>query len=693
MLSRAYRHGRDENPAPLRKRHKSGPTSQDLMMQELSSSGESLMRTSVASTQPIIASVADFLGTDVTDDVFQREVVQKTQTHYIGRQEAETEVIIDKLIDRYEGKDKALLYVVSDIPTEIKVQIFVNTLLHRGANPSTCDSSWQTPLHHAVKRNFKGVCSKLLENDALPHARDKDNNMPYHLALNNNNDDIAALILNYMPNAVVRELHTAADDKGSQAECKFHTLLRNEMLQTVLGVLDCMMDPIGDSGHMRVFYHVLEADEFGRSPRHPSFGSNSKSCLHVIAKEGYKSVVYHDVVRLLIRKKWKGYARSRFQINCVLFCITLFSMTFSAISAVMTSDPTVYDSRVQLARAVFEVWSYLAVVITFFLELNQFRKHRLDYWKDKFNWIDLSSSSLLLLVPPLRFTHRQEQWHVFSVGYLLWTLRLFKYAAVFRQTGAYAQILWRIVAHDFLQFTIVFAVILLAFSGSFVMALRGENSLQVHNETSTFWDTLFTGVRILIEGESVIEYTEYSTLSCIIMVIFLFTCIVVLLNILIAQLSDTYQNVQRDAQRGLELNRAWIIARVELNSLFIGKGYRVTKYQEVEEIASPLDVLEKWENPPLNELNKYIRDIWDGLDSHKLNLLTIKNRLARQEYTLTRILEQLDRIVPPQTPTAMEPTTITLRSEDTDRIQAQMAIPRAGQHADLSGAQVDIKLE
>ncbi|XP_071113463.1 transient receptor potential cation channel subfamily V member 1-like [Haliotis cracherodii] len=689
MSSGKYRRGRGEDQAPIRKRNKS----KDIALQELSSPGQSQKRTSQSSTLPITASVADFLGTDITEDAFQREVVQKTQTHYIGRQEAETEVIIDKLIDRYEGKDKALLYVVSEIPTEIKVQIFVNTLLHRGANPSTCDSAWQTPLHHAVKRNFKGVCSKLLENDALPHARDKDNNMPYHLALNNNNDDIAALILNFMPNTAVRELHTATDDKNSEAECKLHTLLRNEMLKTALGVLDCMMDPIGDSGHMRVFYHVLEADEFGRSPRHPSFGSNSKSCLHVIAKEGYKSVVYHDVVRLLIRKKWKGYARFRFQMNCFMFCITLFSMTFSAISAVMTSDPTVYDSPVQLARAVFEVWSYLAVVATFFLELNQFRKHRLDYWKDKFNWIDLSSSCLLLLVPLLRFTHRQEQWHVFSVGYLLWTLRLFKYAAVFRQTGAYAQILWRIIAHDFFQFTIVFAVILLAFSGSFVMALRGENSLQVHNETSTFWDILFTGVRILIEGERVIEYTEYSTLSCIIMVIFLFTCIVVLLNILIAQLSDTYQNVQRDAQRGLELNRAWIIARVELNSLFIGKGYRVTKYQEIDEIASPLDVLEKWENPPLNELNKYIRDIWDGLDSHKLNLLTIKNRLARQEYTLTRIQEQLDRLVSPERPHATTPTCNTIKDEDIDRIQSQMLVAETEESTDLSEAQVEIKLE
>ena len=55
------------------------------------------------------------------------------------------------------------------------------------------------------------------------------------------------------------------------------------------------------------------------------------------------------------------------------------------------------------------------------------------------------------------------------------------------------------------------------------------------------------------------------------MVMFLFTCCVILLNILIAQLSDTYQNVQQDAQRGLEVNRAWIVARVELNSLYLGK--------------------------------------------------------------------------------------------------------------------------
>jgi hypothetical protein len=40
---------------------------------------------------------------------------------------------------------------------------------------------------------------------------------------------------------------------------------------------------------------------------------------------------------------------------------------------------------------------------------------------------------------------------------------------------------------------------------------------------------------------------------------------------LIAQLSDTYQEVQNDAQRGLEVNRAWIVARMELTNIRIGK--------------------------------------------------------------------------------------------------------------------------
>ena len=47
---------------------------------------------------------------------------------------------------------------------------------------------------------------------------------------------------------------------------------------------------------------------------------------------------------------------------------------------------------------------------------------------------------------------------------------------------------------------------------------------------------------------------------------FIFVIIVLLLNLLIAQMSNTYNTILNEAQYALLLNRAWIVARVEHNS-------------------------------------------------------------------------------------------------------------------------------
>jgi len=41
--------------------------------------------------------------------------------YFIGKQEAEVEVLIDRIVKREGSKDKALLYVVSEIDNENKV--------------------------------------------------------------------------------------------------------------------------------------------------------------------------------------------------------------------------------------------------------------------------------------------------------------------------------------------------------------------------------------------------------------------------------------------------------------------------------------------------------------------------------------------------------------------------------------------
>lgn len=47
------------------------------------------------------------------------------------------------------------------------------SLLHRSADPSAIDSEEMTPLHFAVRNNFKKVCAKLLDHGAKIDKEDK----------------------------------------------------------------------------------------------------------------------------------------------------------------------------------------------------------------------------------------------------------------------------------------------------------------------------------------------------------------------------------------------------------------------------------------------------------------------------------------------------------------------------------------
>lgn len=583
------------------------------------------------STKPVkrTPSKMDVMGNLIGPESIAIEVENKRKEQSIAKFEAERIIVTDCIIEEARSKDRALLNVVSKetvMQKEKQVLAIVINLLNRGADPSFMDEHKKTPLHFAVEENFKYVCQILLEYEADPEARDDNGRLPYTCAFAAKNDEIAAMLVKCMDITTIRKMYTT--DEGI-SEFSFHELLDKNMPKTVQAVLDCMMDPVKPGEPTTVYYDVLLADKNGRTPRNPNFEGKDKSGFQIISKRKNRDLVNHDVVRLLIWSKWKSFGRRRFLIHSVFYLISFVTCTLSAVLGSKTADPSVYDtSALQIMRAICEVWTLGTVIVTLIFELNQLYRHRREYLQDAFNWIDMSSCILILSLLPLRFIHRDEQWFVFSAAYLLWTLRIFKYAAVFRQTGAYAQTLWRILIHDIVQFTILFTCILLAFSGCLLLSLRGEGSLQQFNETSSFWSILFVGLRILIEAERIIEYTALQTTSLIIMVAFLFTICVLLLNILIAQVSDTYQKVQQDAQRGLEVNRAWILTKIELNSLFVGEKQRKKHYIKPQGIKNVKSLLGKWKDPSLNEINQHIQDFLE------MNFLTVRNRLMRHESRL-----------------------------------------------------------
>jgi hypothetical protein len=580
------------------------------------------------------------LGLDhIHRDSFYKEVAKKTQMLLIGRSQAEVEVLLERLIAEHKTKEDALLYVVKEVFPESKVISLVAALLQRGAISTEQDENGRTSVFHAVSRGFTQVLRKLLEANGVAYGQDKYGMTPLKLALEKKNDDMSALLVAYLPNHVVRKYFMST--AGKSPSLNFHELLKSKMEQTILGVLDSLID-LTPNGDFKVHFHLLECDEKGHSPKDPQYDNSTKSAVHIIAVTQNKDAVFHDAVRLLLRRKWKRYARARFIVNALRYLLSVVTLTFALVVGIGAPDPLVYDSPLQYARGAAEIFSCVNTIYNLVVELIQLYQNRLDYFQDPFNWSDMSAVLLLLAVIPLRFTATRESWAVFGVGYFFWTMRTFKYSAITRSTGAFAQILWAILTKDMVQFVVVFMVVLLAFSGMLAASLKYEGALGKMWETQSFWATLLTGTRTLVEQQPVVDYVGEDGLGplCVtVLLLFLFATLVVLLNILIARLSDTYQNIQRDAQRSLELDRAWIVTRVERHSVLT--DFRKKFYKKVKIVQDMYEKLEKWESPPVSDRTRMLVDLQEKMENQDIYLRSLGQRLHTTHRTSQQIQMRL----------------------------------------------------
>eukprot|EP00731_Ephydatia_muelleri_P035887 Em0174g6a len=279
------------------------------------------------------------------------------------------------------------------------------------------------------------------------------------------------------------------------------------MQGTTLAVLDCMIEPvINETDTYVIYYGILDGDIEGRPPSHPDFDKSHKSCLHIIAKSNNKEIVYHDVIRLLLRRKWKKFARFIYLGICEAFVL------------------------------LFVGWNGIS-------ETRQLIKLKGFYFYDSSNYLDVGAIIFTLLIIPFRIARLDVQWILASLSYLFNCLRAFKYTPVFRSTGAYTQILYKVVLQDVVQFSAVFVVFVVSFSGSLYFALRGEvqsasndttgnttnftTDLDLYpSDTREYYNVLFTGLRVLIQGNVIGGYygsNGFGWFAVIVYMVYLFS--------------------------------------------------------------------------------------------------------------------------------------------------------------------------
>jgi len=158
---------------------------------------------------------------------------------------------------------------------------------------------------------------------------------------------------------------------------------------------------------------------------------------------------------------------------------------------------------------------------------------------------------------------------------------IFKYAGFDRNIGLYIKCLGKVIYKDIPRFLVVFWVILMTFSISFYMAMRAENdpftgqvlnNNTLRNEiscTTSIGCVVVAGLMTWLEGSSIVRnLSEVGWLGALLTVFFMMSVSIILLNILIAQLSLTYELVQEESLNSFIALRMQAVATIEWQSRF-----------------------------------------------------------------------------------------------------------------------------
>eukprot|EP00117_Sycon_ciliatum_P012001 scpid14930/ scgid13238/ Transient receptor potential cation channel subfamily V member 4; Osm-9-like TRP channel 4; Transient receptor potential protein 12; Vanilloid receptor-like channel 2; Vanilloid receptor-like protein 2; Vanilloid receptor-related osmotically-activated channel len=600
------------------------------------------------------------------DSNLMRMVEEKMTMEGLNKKKALVAARVERMVDIHGGEDHAMYFILDKCRQEGEAIILLQHLITHGVDVNAPDDTKRTSLHVAVDRNFVHVAKVLLTNDTSAELTDGEGRLAVEYALDARQDEIAALLLKHMSNERVRTLFEPQPQEGGEWERQkfnFYNLISepSDMPKSAEAVLDSLVDPTQVPDQYDFHFTILESNSEGVSPFQSSFSLGCKSIFHRLLEiEGLRD---HSVVRTLIHHKWTHFGETKTYKNVMFYFLFVFITSFAFISAgrqraegfrvvnvsdneslmldYELGDPRTYPDVESYFRAICEVLIIIGTLNNLYQEIREMiTSELLDYWTDKYNYVQLSTISLFLVLIPLRWTDTDVQWYVAACTYMVVCLRTLQLISVTKVVGIYLQILIEIVKKDVSKFAIIFSIFWIMFSGSTFLVLVGTKNasgtvtgtdLDKISDTGSYSHILLSGLRMMVQAESVVD--EYQTklhwLAVVIQMFFLFTLLIVILNILIAQLSDTYQRVKENAQRTLEQNWASALRNLEQTKDLGERRYR--SFEAFVTKENPEVYLITWEKPV---------DLSEQREGERRQRY-VEQQLAKQEQQLVAIRSQL----------------------------------------------------
>ncbi|KAJ8672700.1 hypothetical protein QAD02_003960 [Eretmocerus hayati] len=291
-------------------------------------------------------------------------------------------------------------------------------------------------------------------------------------------------------------------------------------------------------------------------------------------KEEHLDMLDGGVIQRLLEDKWKTFARLQFLKRLVILVFHLMSLSLAVyfrpadIEAELMYWP---EELTDVVRVIAECTTVLGVLGYIFIQLGGeiVNIGFLSFFKqlshDPAKFIFLISNLLILACIPYRLDgdrHTEDAILIVAVPGS-WFLLMF-FAGAVRLTGPFVTMIYSMITGDMLTFGIIYVVVLLGFSQSFYFLYKGfpgVKSTLYHSYHST-WMALFQ-ITLGDYSYTDLSFTTYPNLSKTVFAIFLVLVPILLLNMLIAMMGNTYAHVIEQSEKEWMKQWAKIVVSLE----------------------------------------------------------------------------------------------------------------------------------
>lgn len=275
-----------------------------------------------------------------------------------------------------------------------------------------------------------------------------------------------------------------------------------------------------------------------------------------------RDVLPHRVMKHIMKVKWKSFAKSMFRREFTIYCSLLLSYYVPTIWA----DP----NWVQLASG-FDYWVFISRIVSWacsvYLLLEVEYKEFLgngacNYLSSFWNWLNLITYVSTVVMIPFEFIASLavvRNCLLALITVTMW-INILQFLQVSTQSGLLLSMMARMVK-DVYHFVLLYAVFLLGFSGAFYTLLRGSTGYEDFTNS-------FITVALMLYGQ--LNYDTFSAttgwtwhMSNGLLVIYLMSVVIVLLNILIAMMATTYSDIFDAAEAATLHCHAQAVLRME----------------------------------------------------------------------------------------------------------------------------------